>query len=114
MYAAESITDLLHSQSITCFMEISEFKYKRAYLEVVNFKTKIEALGNTFNLHSNSTNTQEVWTLNWLQRKNLRVTYTHIHHFTMMFLMHKILHVFPFVSNQLSNWADLLGLSKWV
>ena len=95
-------------------MQISEFKYKRAYLEAVNFKkTNIEALGNTFNLHSNSTNAQEVWTLNWLQRKNLRVTYTHLHHFTMMFLSHKILYVFPFVSNQLSNWANLLGISNW-
>ena len=54
--------DLLHSQSITCTLSISEFKYKRAYLESVNFKTKINALGNTFNLHSNSTNAQKVWT----------------------------------------------------
>ena len=48
----------------------------------------IEALGNTFNLHSNSTNAQEVWILNWLQRENLRVTYIHIHHFTMILHLH--------------------------
>ena len=73
----------------------------------MNFKTKIKALGNTFNLHSNSTNAQEVWTHNWLQRENLRVTYTHIHHFTIMLHLHKILYVFPFVSSQLSNWTGL-------
>ena len=43
---------------------------ERAYLEAVNFKTKIKPLGYNFNLHSNSTNAQEVWTLNWLQREN--------------------------------------------
>ena len=84
----------------------------------MNFKTKIEALGNTFNLHSNSTKAQEVWTLNWLQRENLRVTYTHIHHFTMMLHLHKIIYIFPFVSNQLSNWLAFgpfqLGLSVWL
>ena len=30
------------------------------------------------------------------------------------FFFHKILYVFPFVSNQLSNWAGLLGLFNWV
>ena len=92
---------------------MSEFKYKKAYLEAMNLKTKIKALGNTFNLHFNSTSTQEMWTLNWLQRENLRVTYTHIHHFTMMLLTYIILYVFPFVSNKLSNWAGLLGLINW-
>ena len=79
----------------------------------MNFKTKIEALGDTFNLHSNFINTQEVWTHNWLQRENLRVTYIHIHTFTMVFHTHEILHVVPFVSNQLSNWAGILGLYNW-
>ena len=76
---------------------------------MVNFKKiKIEALGNTFNLHSNSTNAQEVWTLNWLQRKNLRVTYTHLHHFTMMFSLIKFC---TFFSLYLTNY--LIGLTFW-
>ena len=72
-------------------------------------KTKIETLVNTFNLHSNFTNAQEVWTLNWLQMKNLRVTYTHLHHFTMMFLTCKILYIF--FPLYLTNY--LIGLTFW-
>ena len=35
---------------------ISKFKNKRAYFGVVKFKNqRLEVLGNTFNLHSNST-----------------------------------------------------------
>ena len=48
--------DLFHSWLITCIMWFSEFENKIAYLGVVKFKNKIlEVLGNTFNLHSNST-----------------------------------------------------------
>ena len=74
-YIAENLTDLLHSQLITCTMKISEFKNMRAYLGVVKL--------NTFNLNFNSTFAQEVWSLNQFTcmclRENKRVTYTHIH-----------------------------------
>ena len=83
------------------------------YLEAVNFKTKIKALGNTFNLHSNSTNAQEVWTQSIPKGELESDLHPHTHHFTMMLLLHKILYVYPFVSNQLSNWAGLLSLSNW-
>ena len=51
----KKLTDLLYSQLITCTMQISELKNKKAYLGVVKFKNKKLGLGNTFNLHSNST-----------------------------------------------------------
>jgi len=34
------ITDLLHSQLITCITQISEYKNKRVYFGAVKFKTK--------------------------------------------------------------------------
>ena len=47
---------------------------------------RLEVLGNTFNLHSNSTYAQEVWSLNQFPRENNWVTsLTHTHHFTMIF-----------------------------
>ena len=44
---------------------------------------RLEVFGNTFNLHSNSTFAQEVWSLNQFirmcSRENKRVVYTYIH-----------------------------------
>ena len=49
-------------------------------------KQRLEELGNTFNLHSNSTNAQEVWSLNQLYefvqgriRECLTLTYKPFH-----------------------------------
>ena len=40
---------------------------------------RLEVLGNNFNLHSNSTNIQEVWSLNQFPRKNKREWLSLIH-----------------------------------
>ena len=85
------------------------------YLGAVKFKTqRLEVLRNTFNLHSNSTYAQEVWSLNQFicmcSKKNKRVTYTHIH--TISF-SYKILYVSLLKYNWLSNWTSLSGHSNW-
>ena len=77
---------------------------------------RLEVLENTFNLHSNSTLRQEVWSLNQFLRENNRVvSLAHTHHFTIMILFLKInfCMFLPFITNWLSNWAGLLGLSNW-
>ena len=88
---SRNLTDLLHSQLIACTMQISEFKNKWMY---------------TFNLHSNSTCAQEVWSLNqficmcW--RENNRVSNTHIHTISCSY---KILYVSLLITNYLIGLA---------
>ena len=73
-----------------------------------------EVLGNTFNLHSNSTCAQEVWSLNQFicvySRENKRVSNTHIQ--TISF-SYKILNVSLLIANcliGLAFWAIPIGL----
>ena len=69
---------------------------------------RLEVLGNTFNLHSNSTCAQEMWSLNQFvcmcSRENKRVVYTHIH--TILF-SYKI----PYVSLVITDY--LIELAFW-
>ena len=79
------------------------------YLDAVKFKTKdLKVLENTFNLRSNSTCTQEVWSLNQLicvcSRENNIVSYTHIQ--TISF-SYKILYVSLLIIDY------LIGLALW-
>ena len=76
-------------------------------------KQRLEELGNTFNLHSNSTNTQGVWSFNQLYefvqgriRECLTLTYKPFHVLT------KILYICLLTIDYLIGLA-LLGLSNW-
>ena len=75
-------------------------------------------LGNTFNLHSDSTCAQEVWSLNQFicmcSRENKRVDYTHIH--TISF-SYKNLYVSQLITDYLIRLAFgpfQLGFSMWL
>ena len=67
---------------------------------------RLEVLGNTFNLHSNSTCAQEMWSLNQFvcmcSRENKRMTYTHIH--TISF-SYKIIYVYLLITDYLIGLA---------
>ena len=84
------------------------------YLSAVKFKNqRLEVLGNTFNLHSNSTCAQKVWSLNQFiyvcSRKNKRVSNTHI---TTITFFYKILYVFLLITDyllRLDFWAIPIG-----
>ena len=58
-------------------------KNKRAYLDNEIQNQRLEVLRNTFNLHSNFTYAQEVWSFNQFicmcSKENKRVAYNHIH-----------------------------------
>ena len=76
-------------------------------------KQRLEVLGNTFNLHSNSTYAQEIWSLNQFicvcLRESKRVSNTHIQkHFI---LSQNSICFSPY--NWLSNWTSLMGHSNW-
>ena len=70
----------------------------------------VEVLGNTFNLHFNSTYAQKVWSLNQFicmcLRENKRVTYTHIHT-----IFYSITKFYMFLSLYITNY--LTGLAFW-
>ena len=82
----------------------------------ISKKKRSEVLENTFNLHSNSTCAQEVWSLNqflWIySRENKRVSNPHIQIISYFFFFYKNYVCFsPY--NWLSNWASLLCISNW-
>ena len=79
---------------------------------------RLEVLGNTFNLHSNSTYAQEVWSLNQFIcmcfKENKRVSYTHTQ--TISF-SYKILFVSLLITDYLIRLAFRpfqLGFSMWL
>ena len=76
-------------------------------------KQRLEILGNTLNLHYNSTCAQEVWSLNQFifmcSRENKRVAYTHIH---IISFSYKILYVSLLITDYLIKLA-FLGHSNW-
>ena len=78
----------------------------RWYSEIHNQRLKV--LGNTLNLHYNSTHAQEVWSLNQFicmcSRENKRVAYTHIH---IISFSYKILYVSLLITDY------LIGLAFW-
>ena len=73
---------------------------------------RLEVLGNTFNLHSNSTlRPRSVFSQSVSKRKlssGFTRTYTPLHNDD--FLKIKFLYVSPFITNWLSNWAFPIGL----
>ena len=77
---------------------------------------RLEVLGNNLIFTPIPLYAQEVWSLNQFLRENNRVvSLAHTHHFTTMILLKIIFCMFlPFITNWLSNWAGLLGLSNWV
>ena len=79
-----------------------------------NQNRRSEVLEKTFNLHSNSTRCPRC-VVSQLVTKGWLVSDKNSHTFTcsMMFLLFQFWTFFPFVSNQLSNWAGLLGLTNW-
>ena len=75
---------------------------------------KLEVLGNTFNLHSNSTCVQEVWSLNQFiclcSWENKRVPNTHLQ---IISFSYKILYVSLLINNYLIRlvfWAITIGI----
>ena len=103
------LTDLLHSQLITCTMKISEFKNKRAYLGAVKFKTKdqkylgilliftlIPLMPKKYSLSINLYICVQGRIRQWLT-----LTYTPFHSITKFYMF-------------LSLWAFLLGFSMWL
>ena len=91
-------------------MQISEFKNMRVYLGMVNFKTEDQKfLRILLIFNSNSTRTQEVWSLNqFFKREWKSVQPSHKYHF--MFLQNFVCFS---LYNWLCNWASLLGISNW-
>ena len=77
------LTDLLHSQLITCTMKVSEFKNKKAYLGAVKFKTKNQKfLGRLLIFTPIPLNAQDVWSLNQFPRREYEsVQRSHTNHF---------------------------------
>ena len=77
-------------------------------------KKRLEVLGNTFNLHSNSTLCPRSVVSQSVSKGELSSsftrTYTPLHNDASL---KKFLYVSPFITNWLSNWAGLLGLSNW-
>ena len=77
-------------------------------------KKRLEVLGNTFNLHSNSTLCPRSVVSQSVSKGELSSsftrTYTPLHNDASL---KKFLYVSHFITNWLSNWAGLLGLSNW-
>ena len=109
--------DLFHSWLITSIMWFSEFENKIAYLGAVKFKTKdLKFLGTLLIFTPIPLYAQEVWSLNQFLRENNRVvSLAQTHHFSIiiLFLKKNFCMFLPFITNWLSNWAGLLGLSNW-
>ena len=76
-------------------------------------KQRSNVLGKTFNLHSNFTNAQDVWSFNQLYvLERMRVSNTHIQKcFHALVIDTKFCMFLSY--NWLSNWASLLDLFNW-